>query len=366
MKRRHLFEQIAVGGMAGALTACSYPPELTSEPERSQPVVNWRMATSWPRFLDVFEGLDILCQRVSEMTSGRFTITPYEGGELAPPLGVFDAVAAGEVPCAHTALYYFVDKDPALAFGASIPFGFDTQQQHAWLYSGGGIANIQKLLDPFGLVWLPAGNTTGQMGGWFRQPINTVADLAGLKMRIPGLGGQVLSRLGVATTPLAAQNIVPALLDGTIDAVEWIGPREDRTLGLQNAAAYYYYPGWWEPATTFALLINQQQWANLPPAYQTVLKTASAAANLAMVARYNARNREILERFRLGGTTTLPFSDEILATVRQTAFDMYEEFAADDRTFDTLYRQWLDFRQNLYAWNRVSSLSLAQFAFNTV
>lgn len=324
------------------------------------------MATSWPKFLSVFEGIDILCQRVGEMTAGRFTITPYEGGALAPPLELFDVVSAGEVECGHTVTYYYMDKSPTLAFSTSVPFGFSTQQQNAWLYSGGGIEAIQTVLDPFNLIWFPAGNTTGQMGGWFRRQINSIDDFQGLKMRIPGLGGQVLERLGVTTETLAAQDIVPALLDGTIDAVEWIGPAEDRTLGLQKAAPYYYYPGWWEPGTSFAVLINRERWEQLPAVYQAVFKTAAAEANLAVLARYNAQNREALDRLRLGGTTTLPFSADIMAACRQTAFDIYEELAAEDASFNKVYRQWQDFRGRLYDWNRVSSLSFNEFAYNTL
>lgn len=367
MKRRTLLKQVTTGSIAGAaVAACSVSSTSKPSLERylaDQPVVNWRMTTSWPRFLNVFEGVDVLCRQVSDMTFGRFTITPYEGGDLVPPLDLFDAVQEGQVECGHTALYYFLDKSPALALGTSVPFGLTAQQQNAWLYSGGGIEAIQKVLDPFGLVWFPAGNTTGQMGGWFRQQVNTVADLQGLKMRIPGLGGQVLTRLGVTIENLAAQDIVPALLEGTIDAVEWIGPSDDRTLGLQKAAPYYYYPGWWEPGTSFATLVNQKQWDALPVAYQAVFKTAAAEANLATLALYNAKNGEALERFRLGGTTTLPFSESILQTCRDTAFEIYQEIAAEDEEFERIYREWQVFRDRIYDWNRISSLSFGQFAF---
>jgi len=365
MKRRNLLKQLTAGGMVGTVAACSASPP-SEEALADQPVVNWRMTTSWPRFLNVFEGVDVLCQQVSDMTFGRFTITPYEGGDLVPPLELFDAVQRGEVECGHTALYYFLDKSPALALGTSVPFGLTAQQQNAWLYSGGGIEAIQKVLDPFGLVWFPAGNTTGQMGGWFRQQVNTVADLQGLKMRIPGLGGKVLSRLGVTIESLAAQDIVPALLEGTIDAVEWIGPSDDRTLGLQKAAPYYYYPGWWEPGTSFATLVNQEQWNALPAAYQAIFKTAAAEANLATLALYNAKNGEALERFRLGGTTTLPFSESILQTCRDTAFEIYQEIAEEDESFAQIYGEWQAFRDRIYNWNRISSLSFGQFAFQNL
>ena len=152
MRRRHLLQSVAAGSVVTTAAACQSAPE-TDIAERRQPVVNWRMATSWPKFLSVFEGIDILCQRVGEMTAGRFTITPYEGGALAPPLELFDVVSAGEVECGHTVTYYYMDKSPTLAFSTSVPFGFSTQQQNAWLYSGGGIEAIQTVLDPFNLIW---------------------------------------------------------------------------------------------------------------------------------------------------------------------------------------------------------------------
>ncbi len=366
MKRRSLLKQGMVGGATSAVAIACRPKKPLGTALKEQPVLNWRMTTSWPRFVPNFVSADTLCQRVSDMTSGRFTLTPYEGGDLVPPLELFDAVSDGRVECGFTTLYYFFKKRPALAFATSVPFGLTAQQQNAWLYSGGGIKTIQKILDPFGLVWFPAGNSTTQMGGWFRKPVNTVADLQGLKMRIPGLGGQVLSRLGVETVTLAAQDIVPALLDGSIDAVEYVGPLADRTLGLQKAAPYYYYPGWWEPGTSYCVVINKRQWEGLSPAYQAIFQTAAAEAALTVLASYNAQNGEFLERFRLGGTETRPFSQEILAACRKITFELYEEIAAEDETFNSVYRQWQDFRDRLYEWNQVSSLSYGQFAFKNV
>lgn len=365
MKRRNFLKNTAIGTLsASTLGACSQPPQPTASTP-SQPLINWRMATSWPRYLDIlFDGIEVFCQAVSTMTGGRFTITPYPGGELAPPLEVLDAVASGKVECGHTNSFYYLDKSPALAFGTTLPFGLNAQQQNAWLYSGGGLEALNKVFAEFGVVAFAAGNSGTQMGGWFRKEINTVADLKGLRVRIPALGGQILSRLGATVKTLSAQEIVPALLEGTIDAVEWICPYDDGTLGLQRAAPFYYYPGWWEPGTSYVILVNQSQWQKLPQEYQAILETAAAEANLMMLAHYNATNGEVLERFTLGGTRLMPFSPEILQTARQTAFELYDEMASKDATFRNTYRQWKAFRDRLYEWNRVSTLSFSQFAFD--
>lgn len=365
MKRRDFLKTTTIGAMtAPVLDACSPSPDQVISIQ-SQPVINWRMTTSWPRYLDIlFDGIEVLCQSVSTMTKGRFTITPYPGGELSPPLEVLDAVSSDKVECGHTNSFYYLDQSPALAFGTTLPFGLNAQQQNAWLYSGGGMEALNKVFAEFGVVGFVAGNSGTQMGGWFRKEINTVADLKGLRVRIPALGGQILSRLGATVKTLAAQEIVPALLQGTIDAVEWICPYDDGTLGLQRAAPLYYYPGWWEPGTSYMVLVNRSQWEKLPKDYQAIFQAAATEANLKMLARYNAANGEALERFILGGTRLMPFSQEILQTARKTAFELYDEMASQDARFREIYNQWKAFRDRLYEWNRVSNLSFSQFAFN--
>ena len=366
MKRRNILKYTTIGAAGASLNACrKKTPQPPSKP--AQPIINWRMATSWDRYFEIlFEGVETLCRSVSTMTEGRFTITPYPGGDLAPPLEVFDAVSNGTIECCHTNTFYSFQKSPALAFGTTLPFGLNAQQQNAWLYKGKGLDTLQNIFSEFNLIGFPAGNSGTQMGGWFRREINTVADLKNLRMRLPGLGGQIMSRLGVNVVTIAGQDIVPALLEGSIDAVEWIGPYDDDTLGLQRAAPYYYYPGWWEPGTTYMVLVNQAEWNKLPSDYQAIFQTAAAEANLKTLARYNAVNGEILERFLLGGTKLMPFSPEILDTARKTAFELYEEIASRDATFRDVYNQWQAFREQLFEWNRVSTLSFTDFAYTTV
>ncbi len=298
------------------------------------------MATSWPKALGIYKGAEILCQRVREMTNGRFTITPFAAGELVPGLQVLDAVQAGTVECGHTASYYYVGKNPAFAFATSIPFGLTTQQQNAWLYHGGGLEAMQKLYADFNIINFPAGNSGAQMGGWFKREIKSVADLNGLKMRIPGLGGQVMARLGVNVQVLPGGEIYLALDRGAIDAAEWVGPYDDEKLGLNKAAQFYYYPGWWEPGPTWEALVNRTAWNRLPKEYQEIFQTAAVEANMDNLAQYNALNGEALERLVQGGTKLTPYSKEIMQAAQKAATDLMEENAAKNATFKQIYQQW--------------------------
>ena len=216
-------------------------PAQTSE----MPSLEWDMATSWPVALDtIFGGAKTVADRVAALTDGKFKITPRAAGELAPALQVLDVVQQDAVPIGHTASYYYVGKSPVTAFGTTVPFGLNAQQQNAWLYDGGGLEKLQAVYAKlFNVIQFPAGNTGVQMGGWFRKEINTVADLQGLKMRIPGLGGQVMTKLGVTVQVIAGGEIFQALQTSAVDAAEWVGPYDDEKLGLNKAAKFYYYPG---------------------------------------------------------------------------------------------------------------------------
>ncbi|MDY6936294.1 MAG: ABC transporter substrate-binding protein [Cyanobacteriota bacterium] len=366
MKRRNVMGKATVGVAAAFLGGCSSQgPATETSPSfsvSSGPTLRWRMATSWPKFLDIlFGGAELICRQVSAMTDGRFTITPYEAGEIVPGFGVLDAVSQGTVECGHSASYYYLDKQPALAFGTNVPFGLAVEQQNAWLYYGGGSEIVNQLYADFGIVSFPAGNTGVQMGGWFRRKINAVEDLKGLKMRIPGLGSQVMTRLGVQVQVLPADEIVGALFRGDIDAVEWNNPYDDEKMGLPEAAPYCYYPGWWEPGATYELQVNRRLWEELPVEYQEILKVAATNANVTMLAEYNARNGKVLERLTQSGTQFIPFSQEILRAAHQTTFELYEEYASQDATFRQVYEAWKAFRDRVYRWNQINELSFSNF-----
>ncbi|MBK9051746.1 MAG: TRAP transporter substrate-binding protein [Chloroflexi bacterium] len=394
MKRREFLELMAKGAIGGAavgLVGCSQDVDPNATANGSNAVANntantaannaantasataaqssdlpnieWQMATSWPVSLDtIFGGAEVFAQRVSAMTGGKFVISPRAAGELAPGTQVLDVVSEGAVQCGHTASYYYVGKSPVTAFGTSLPFGLTAQQQNAWLYEGGGLELLQEFYArQFNVIQFPAGNTGAQMGGWFRKEINTVADLQGLKMRIPGLGGQVMAKLGVTVQVLAGGEIFAALETGAVDAAEWVGPYDDEKLGLNTVAEFYYYPGWWEPGPTLEVQINLDEWNALPPIYQEIVKTAAFEANLIMLARYDSRNNEALQRLVDSGAKLRVYSNEILAAAAAAAEELYSEFSASNPDFKNIYDQWDAFRTRVRGWNNINEGSFNAF-----
>ncbi len=380
MQRRMFLRSIATGGAAVTLAACSGgAPEQTAiqgtpaqgeaqapAQGEAQPSLQWDMATSWPPSLDtIFGGVQVFVDRVDALTDGKLKIRPRAAGELAPGLQVLDVVSQGAVPIGHTASYYYVGKTPTAAFGTSLPFGLTAQQQNAWLYEGGGLAKLQEIYAAkFNIIQFPAGNTGAQMGGWFRKEINTIQDLQGLKMRIPGLGGQVMTKLGVTVQALPGGEIFQALQTGAVDAAEWVGPYDDEKLGLQKVAQFYYYPGWWEPGPTLEVEVNRDKWNELPKLYQEVIKTAAFEANTIMLARYDARNREALKKLIDGGAQLRPYSEEIMAAAEQTSFQLFDEFAAQDPDFKALLDPWKEFRTGVYEWNKINEASFTSYVYS--
>jgi TRAP-type mannitol/chloroaromatic compound transport system substrate-binding protein len=393
MKRREFLELMAKGAIGGAavgLVGCSQDANnnatvnsndaaannsantaannatntaSATAAQSDLPNIEWQMATSWPVSLDtIFGGAEVFAQRVSAMTGGKFVISPRAAGELAPGTQVLDVVSEGAVQCGHTASYYYVGKSPVTAFGTSLPFGLTAQQQNAWLYEGGGLELLQEFYArQFNVIQFPAGNTGAQMGGWFRKEINTVADLQGLKMRIPGLGGQVMAKLGVTVQVLAGGEIFAALETGAVDAAEWVGPYDDEKLGLNTVAEFYYYPGWWEPGPTLEVQINLDEWNKLPPVYQEIVKTAAFEANMIMLARYDSRNNEALQRLVDSGAKLRAYSEEILAAAAAAAEELYSEFSASNPDFKTIYDQWDAFRTRVRSWNNINEGSFNAF-----
>jgi len=332
------------------------------------PELSWQMATSWPVALDtIFGGAQVFAERVSALTGGKFKIEPRAAGELAPGLEVLNVVEQGAVQCGHTASYYYVGKSPITAFGTALPFGLNAQQQNAWLYEGGGLQMLQDLYaEKFGVIQFPAGNTGTQMGGWFRREISSVADVQGLKMRIPGLGGQVMSKLGVTVQALPGGEIFQALQTGAIDAAEWVGPYDDEKLGLHQATGFYYYPGWWEPGPSLEVQIGLNEWNNLPEIYKEAVKTAAFEANTTMLARYDARNNEALQRLLQEGITLTPYSDEILTAAEEASFELFDELSAQDADFKAVFDEWIQFRDRVYAWHNIAESGFTRYVFSNI
>ncbi|HFQ95584.1 MAG TPA: ABC transporter substrate-binding protein [Anaerolineae bacterium] len=339
--------------------------ELKEEVAKDQalPELNWQMATSWPVALDtIYGGAQTFAERVTAMTGGKFKVTARAAGELAPGLEVLDVVSQGAVPLGHTASYYYVGKTNAVAFGTALPFGLLASQQNSWLYEGGGLDLMQQLYkDRFNVIQFPAGNTGAQMGGWFNKEINTPEDLKGLKMRIPGLGGKVMNKLGVTVQVLPGGEIFQALQTNAIDAAEWVGPYDDEKLGFHKVAKYYYYPGWWEPGPSLEVQVNLDEWNKLPEVYQEIIKTAAYQANMTMLARYNAKNNEALQRLLDYGIELRRYSDEILAAAEAAANELYDEYKQQDADFKAIFEQWDAFRQRIWQWNSLNEASFMDY-----
>ncbi len=370
LDRRGFVTKAAAGITAtGLATACGPALEEGGTIEGAPAVqttqrVLWRLASSYPRNIDTIWGAgQVLAQEVSDLTDGRFQIRVYPAGELVPALQVMDAVQQNTVQCCHTASYYFTGKNPVLAFDACVPFGLTPRQQSAWLFQGGGLEQMQGAYADFGIINFPSGNTGAQMGGWFRREVETTDDLRGLKMRIPGLGGQVMDRMGVAVQNIAGGEVYPALERGAIDAAEWVGPHDDERLGLHQAANFYYYPGWWEPGPGMSCLVNLGAWNALPSGYQAAFRIACKAAHSELQTAYDAKNPPALRRLLAGGVQLRKFSPELMALAQTTSEAIMEENASGDAMYREVYEGWKRFKEESFQWFGTSELAYAQYAF---
>jgi len=368
MERRRFLKAAALGTAgAGVLTACgsgSTGAFADDEGIFAGPEITWRLASSFPRGLDIIYGAaEHFADRVAQLTGGRFRIRAYPAGELVPGLQVMDAVQQGTVQAGHTASYYYEGKHPALVFDAGIPFGFTPDQQNAWLYQGNGLAILREIFSDFGIIQFPCGNTGTQWGGWFRRPVESVSDLRGLRMRIPGLGGKVMDRLGMSVQVLAGGEIYPALERGAIDATEWVGPYDDEKLGFQNIASYYYYPGWQEPSSTVSLMVNLRHYNELPAGYRYAIEVASAEQNQAMLNRFGIANPSALDRLVASGVQLRRFSDEILQAAFRESNALLEEMAAQNADVRAVYSDMKEFRKLAFQYAGRLDESYSAFAF---
>ncbi|MFG1371105.1 TRAP transporter substrate-binding protein DctP [Xanthobacter oligotrophicus] len=353
MKRRHFIGAYATALATGALAA----PALA----QSQPEVKWRLTSSFPRSLDTIYGTaQTFARYVSEATDGRFQIQTFPAGELVPGLQALDAVSTGSVECAQTATYFYTGKDPALAFGTGVPFGFNSRQQHSWWFFGGGAEIINGVLAKYNVTSMPMGNSGCQMGGFFRKELTGVGDLKGLKFRIGGIGGQVLAKLGVVPQQIVPGDVYAALERGTIDAAEFVGPYDDEKLGLVKVAKYYYYPGWWEGGAMMHLVINDKQWDALPKHYQAIVRNAAEAANNWMLAKYDSVNPPALRRLVQQGVELRPFPASIMEAGHKAAFELYNEIAAVNPAFKQALDSMNAIRADQLVWWQI-----AEYAYDT-
>jgi len=322
---------------------------------QSNPTVNWRLASSFPKSLDtIFGAADIMAKRVSQLTDGKFNIRVFPGGELVPALQVMDAVQAGTVEVGHSASYYYFGKDATFAFDTAVPFGLTARQQTAWMDQGGGRQLMREFFADYGIINFMGGNTGCQMGGWFRKEVNTPQQLKGLKMRVGGFAGRVMQKLGVVPQQIAGGDIYPALEKGTIDAAEWIGPYDDEKLGFNKVAPFYYTPGWWEPSAQLSFYVNKKEWDKLPKEYQAALEVATYEAHIAMQAMYDARNPAALARLMKNGVKVKRFSNAILDACYKAAQEVIEEEGAKNVKFKKVLDPWRRFQVAQNNWYSVA------------
>jgi TRAP-type mannitol/chloroaromatic compound transport system substrate-binding protein len=316
----------------------------------------WKMVTTWPPNFPIFqEGVMQFAKDIETMSGGRLKIRVFAGGELVPPLQTFDAVSQGIIQMGHGSAYYWAGKIPAAQFMSAVPFGMTAKGMNAWFYNGGGLELWRELYKPFNVIPFPAGNSGVQMGGWFNKKIETVNDLKGLKMRIPGLGGKVLAKAGGTAELLAGSEIYTALERGRIDATEWVGPFHDKRLGLYRAAKYYYYPGWHEPGTTLELIVNNRAWNTLPKDLQKIVEVAARAINQWMFSQFEALNikalRELKEKHHV---EVLQFPPEVIKKLKLLTVEALDEEAAKSKSFKKVYEAYKKFQADHASWNAIS------------
>lgn len=326
------------------------------------PVIEWQMPTSWPGSLigTIGAGAQIFADELAKMTGGKFTITPRVAGELVGGLEVLPTVRDGGAEAGHTASYYYTGISPATQFGTAVPFGLTSRQQNAWLYAGGGLEIMRDFYaTEFGLIQFPAGNTGVQMGGWFTKEINSVADLQGLKMRIPGLAGRTFNNLGAEQVTVAGGDIITSIETGAIDAAEWVGPYDDLTLGLGELGSqlFYYHPGWWEPGSTLEVQIPLSLWNELPEEYQAAVENAAKAANLGTMANYDVLNAESLTQVAQVAEIR-EFPEDVLSAFKNDFETVLDDVASTDGQFNEILGPWREFRDAVQSWHSLAEASM--------
>lgn len=356
-RRKFLTAGVGTAAAAGTLAAGISSPAVA---QGSNPLVRWRCVSSFPKNIDILYGCaEVLSKAVSEATDNKFQIQVFAAGEVVPGGQAFDAVSNDTVQMCHTASYYYTGKDPAFAFGTYAPYMLTTRQQAAWAYYGEGKQLLEEFYRNFNVVGLPGGNTTTQMGGWFRKEIKSVEDLKGLKFRLSGLGGQALAKLGVVPQQVGAGDIYPSLERGTIDAAEFNGPYDDEKLGLFKVAPNYYYPGFWDGTSMQHFFINTSHWDQLPAHYQAVLRSAAAQAHIDSIAHYDVVNPPALRRLVAQGVKLQAFPSDVLDAAYDATLELYEELSSSNPTFKRFYESQRAFQKDASLWDQVSEFAYA-------
>ena len=359
-QRRRFLKLLAAGAAGVAAGGCA--PSVREEAHASSGArgsgkqYRWRLVTAWPPGLPGFGTTAVaLADTLREVSGGRLTVQVYAAGELVPPFEVFDAVSRGSVEMGHSAPAYWKGQAPATQLFTGYPFGMLPAEFNAWMSYGGGMELWRECYAPYGLVPFPGGNTGAQMGGWFRREIDSIDDFSGLKIRMPGLGGDVLRRLGATVVNLPAGELFTALKTGLIDATEWASPYNDLPLGLYQAAPYYYYPGWHEPAGAIEVIVNRKALESLPGELQSLIRTACTAVNHQMLSEFMARNvqslRVLIEEH---GVQLRRFPDDVLKGLRVAATDILDELGAANPLAARILKSYREFQKGISGWQAIS------------
>lgn len=314
------------------------------------------MVTTWPpNFPIIGTGVNRFAEKVNTMSQGQLEIRVYGGGELIPPLEVFDAVSSGTAQIGHGAAYYWTGKVPAAQFFTTVPFGLNSQQQSSWIHHGGGIELWKKIYAPYNLVPFIAGNTNVQMGGWFNKEINTIEDFQSLKMRIPGLAGKILKEVGATPVLVAGGEIYTNLERGVIDATEWLGPFHDQLMGFHRIAKYYYTPGWHEPGSSLEVIVNKKDFDELPDHLKAILEVCAGYMNDRMGTEFLWKNAQALQEMQQNTNLDIrPFPDSVLASLRTKTHETLENLAAGDPLIKEVYDSYSNFNKTVQPYSDIS------------
>ena len=319
----------------------------------------WKLVTTWPKNLPgLGQAPETFARMVREMSGGRLTVRVYGAGEIVPAMGVFDAVSGGVAQAGHGASYYWKGKIPAAVFFTAVPFGMNAQEMNGWLHYGGGEALWREAYAPFGVVPFAGGSTGVQMAGWFNQELSSAADLQGLKMRIPGLAGEVFSAAGGTAVSIPGGEVYTSMQTGVIDAVEWVGPYNDAALGLQEVAKYYYYPGWHEPGAMLEFIVNRDALLSLPEDLQAIVRYAARATNQDMLDEATARNNSSLRQLvDEHGANLRELPEDVIDLLYLKSRDVMQRLVESDRMARKVYESFNRFHDDVRAYHRISEQS---------
>jgi len=316
----------------------------------------WKLITTWPKN---FPGLGLAAENfaryVGEMSDGRLTVRVYGAGEIVPAMEVFDAVSGGVADAGHGAAYYWKGKVPSAVFFTAVPFGMNAQEMNGWLHYGGGLELWREVYAPYNLVPFTGGSTGVQMAGWFNREINSIDDLKGLKMRIPGLAGEVFAAAGGTAVRIAGGELYTSMQTGVIDALEWVGPYNDLAFGFQEVARYYYYPGWHEPGAMLEFIVNADSLAALPEDLQAIVRYASRAVNQDMLDEYTARNNAALQRLvDEHGIQLRRLPDDVLQALWEGTRQELDKLVAEDPVAAKVYASYREFYKGARNYHHIS------------